>query len=130
MRSVAQRLTPTLVVSWGDLETEASDALAEQREGGHSDEIETSINLFLQSDLVKMDRAVQDYGDRPANDYRGYAPGLFSGDPDDPAYSTTGIYGDATLATAEKGRRALEIMTAEWLATLAGFADVPVRRAE
>ena len=122
--------TPTLVVSWGDLETEASDALQEQREGGHSDEIETSINLYLQPELVDMERAVQDYGDRPEHDYRGYAPGLFSGDPADPAYSETGIYGDATLATAEKGRRALEIMATEWLATLAGFADVPVRRAD
>ena len=120
--------TPTLVVSWGDLETEATEALQEQREGGHSDEIETSINLFLQPELVDMSRAVEDYGERPERDFRGYAPGTFSGDPADPAYSETGIYGDATLATAVKGARALEIMTREWLRTLQGFADVPTRR--
>ena len=122
--------TPTLVVSWGDLETEESEALAEQREGGHSDEIETSINLFLQPGLVDMDLAVQDYGDRPEKEYGGYAPGLFAGDPGDPAYSTTGIYGDATLATADKGERALVIMTREWLRALEGFAAVPTRRGE
>ena len=105
-------------------------ALQEQREGGHSDEIETSINLFLQPELVDMELAVTDYGDRPPKDYGGYQPGVFSTDPDDPNYSDTGIYGDATLATAEKGRRALEIMSAEWLRILDGFAAAPTRKTE
>lgn len=121
---------PTLVVSWGDLETEEIELLAEQREGGHADEIETSINLYLQPQLVHMDLAVQDYGDREPQEFRGYAPGLLSRDPNDPAYSASGIYGDATLATAEKGKRALEIMTREWLKTLDGFARVPLRRSK
>ena len=55
--------TPVLVVSWDDLETEEIEAFQEQEKGGHGDEIETSINLFLQPDLVKMDLAVKDYGD-------------------------------------------------------------------
>lgn len=121
---------PTLVVSWGDLETEEIELLAEQREGGHADEIETSINLYLQPQLVHMDLAVQDYGDREPQEFRGYAPGLLARDPNDPAYSGSGIYGDATLATAEKGKRALEIMTREWLKTLDGFARVPLRRSK
>ncbi len=121
---------PTLVVSWGDLETEEMELLAEQREGGHADEIETSISLYLQPQLVHMDRAVQDYGDRAPKDFKGYAPGLLSRDPNDPAYSASGIYGDATLATAEKGKQALEIMTREWLKTLDGFARVPLRRSK
>ena len=121
---------PTLVVSWGDLETEESAALQEQREGGHSDEIETSINLFLQPDKVNMELAVQDYGDRAPKDYGGYQPGVFSGNPRDPNYSKTGIYGDATLASAEKGERALAIMTAEWLRILDGFAAAPTERGE
>ena len=120
---------PTLVVSWGDLETEASEALQEQREGGHSDEIETSINLFLQADKVNMALAVEDYGRQPRKDYPGYQPGLFSRDPADPNYSETGLYGDPTLATAEKGERALEIMTASWLAILDGFAQSPRQQA-
>ncbi len=122
----AETGVPTLVVSWNDLETVELEALAEQREGGHGDEIETSINLFLQPDNVRMELAVQDYGDRPVKTYPGYEPSVFSRDPADPSYSESGIYGDATLATAEKGERALEIMTAEWLRALRGFSAVLV----
>lgn len=121
----AQTGVPTLVVSWNDLETDATAALAEQREGGHSDEIETSINLYLQPELVDMTRAVTDYGDRPAKDYGGYQPGVLSTNPRDPGYAPHGIYGDATLATAEKGRAALAIMTEQWLAIIDGFANAP-----
>ncbi len=119
---------PTLVVSWDDLETEETERLQSQRAGGHGDEIETSINLYLQPDLVDMSLAVTDYGNRRPQDYGGYAPGWFARDADDPAYSATGIYGDATLASAEKGRQALDIMTGEWLRALDGFARVPLAR--
>ena len=119
---------PTLLVSWDDLETEEVTALQEQREGGHADEIETSINLYLQPDAVQMSLAVRDYGEREAQDYPGYKPGRFALNPGDPAFSTTGIYGDATLATADKGRQVLEIMTREWLRALAGFAKTSRRR--
>lgn len=121
---------PTLVVSWNDLETDESEALAEQREGGHGDEMETSINLFLQADLVDMSKAVQDYGNRGAKDYGGYQPGVITRDRNDPLYSSSGIYGDATLATAEKGAAALEILTTEFLKSIDGFASVPLRQAE
>lgn len=119
---------PTLVVSWDDIETEEAGAIAEQEKGGHADEIETSINLCLQPERVHMDRAVKDYGRADApKEYGGYRPGLFSRDPDDPKYSETGVFGDATLATAEKGCRVLEMMTAEWLKSLDGFAESPIR---
>lgn len=114
--------TPVLLISWDDLETEEVETLQEQRVGGHADEIETSIHLVLQPDLVHMDRAVTDYPQRGSRDYSGYQPGLYSRDPDDPAYSTTGLTGDPTLATEEKGRRVLAIMTSEWLKALRGFA--------
>jgi creatinine amidohydrolase len=118
---------PTLVVSWGDLETDEYHALQTQKQGSHADEIETSIHLFLQPGLVHMEKAVTDYGrDRP-QDYPGYRPGLFSRDPADPAYSETGVYGDPTRATPEKGRRALAILTAQWLKALEGFSVEPLR---
>jgi creatinine amidohydrolase len=119
---------PTLVVSWNDLETEEIDALQEQTMGGHGDEIETSINLYLQPDLVDMELAVEDYGDRPPKDYGGYQPGLLARDPADPLYSESGIFGDATLATPQKGKAALDVLTREWLKALDGFAEVPLRR--
>lgn len=119
---------PTLVVNWGDLETEEIDALQEQQMGGHGDEIETSINLYLQPDLINMDLAVEDYGDRTPRDYGGYQPGVLARDPADPLYSESGIFGDATLATPEKGKAALDVLTREWLKALDGFAKVPLRR--
>jgi creatinine amidohydrolase len=119
--------TPTLVVSWDDLETPAYHALEQQRTGGHADEIETSISLYLQPQLVHMDRAVTDYGTGPAKDYPGYQPGQFSRDSLDPAFSRTGQLGDPTLASAEKGKQALEIMGRAWLKALRGFAQTPRR---
>jgi len=120
--------TPTLVVSWGDLETPEADALASERVGGHAGEMETSIHLFLQPTLVDMTRAVEDYRS-PGVDQPGYAPGLFSRNPDDPAYSETGLFGDPTLATPEKGEALLTIMTRQWLEALRGFSAAPVPRA-
>lgn len=119
---------PTLVVSWNDLETGEIDALAEQEAGGHGDEMETSINLFLQPELVDMSLAVTDYGDRTPQDYGGYRPGSLSRNPADPDFTESGIFGDATLATADKGEKALAVLTREWLRALDGFAAVPLRR--
>lgn len=115
--------TPTLVVSWDDLETDGYRALATQTRGGHADEIETSIHLVLQPQLVHMEKAVKDYGREEPKDYAGYQPGLLSRDPRDPAYSETGVFGDPTKATAEKGRKALAILTAQWLKALRGFSE-------
>jgi len=122
--------TPTLVVSWDDLDTGEGAALAEQERGGHGDEIETSINLYLQPELVNMELAVTDYGERSPKDYGGYQPGRLTRDETDPNYTASGIFGDATLATVEKGEKALAILTEEWLKALDGFAEVPLRRAE
>lgn len=119
--------TPTMVVSWDDIEPAEAEEIQEQQTGGHADELETSIHLYLQPDLVQMDRAVTDYGDRLGVQYPGYKPGLFSRDPADPAYSETGLFGDPTLATAEKGKRVLDLLTREWLAALRGFSRAPLK---
>lgn len=122
--------TPTVVVSWDDLETEELADLEEQRTGGHADEIETSIHLVLQPELVHMDSAVVSYPEAWRAAAPGYRPGLYSRDPEDPAYSTTGHTGDPRLATREKGERVLAIMTAQWLQALRAFADAPLGRRE
>ncbi len=120
--------TPTLVVSWDDLETPEVDALRTELMGGHAGELETSINLYLQPELVHMDRAVVDYGDRETRDYPGYQPGRLSRDSADPGFTETGLFGDPTLANAEKGRAALDILTRQWLLALRGFSEAPTRR--
>jgi len=67
-----------------------------QEEGGtHADEIETSLMLFIAPATVDMSKAVKDY--HPAD-------GGLTRDPHKPgAYSPSGVYGDATLATRAKG---------------------------
>ncbi|HKJ03276.1 MAG TPA: creatininase family protein, partial [Longimicrobiales bacterium] len=81
-REIHQREgVPTLLVSWNDLETEEIDALARQKAGGHADELETSVVLYLRPDLVHMDRAPTDYGPSGAEPGPGYRPGGFSRTP-------------------------------------------------
>jgi len=121
---------PTLVVSWDDLETDEVAELQEQEVGGHGDEIETSINLYLQPALVNMELAVRDYGDRTPKEYGGYQPGRLTRDERDPLYTESGIFGDATLANADKGERALAVLAREWLKAIDGFSRVPLRRSE
>lgn len=86
-----------------------------QKLGGHGDEWETSMILAIEPSLVHMDRAVEDYGhtlSEPKTVFR--RPTRFSGDPTDgPDYSRTGVRGDPTLATAEKGRTLLAEMARE-----------------
>ena len=122
-----QERVATLVVSWDDLETAATKALTTQRAGTHADDLETSVVLALRPDLVHMDRAVRDYRvSDTTTAYPGYRPTDYSRHAGDPDYSETGVSGDPTLATAEKGRRALAIMTQQWLKALRGFASTPV----
>jgi creatinine amidohydrolase len=121
-----QEKIPALVVSWDDLEDELVEKLQEQKIGGHADEIETSIHLYLQPHLVKMNKAVMDYGKPQGKNYSGHQPGLFSRDPGDPAFSKTGLFGDPTKATPEKGKKIFDIMTANWIRIIKGFAKAPL----
>lgn len=80
------------------------DAIAEQAGGSHADEIETSMLLVIAPETVTMARATRDYNP---------APGPLTRHPGgEGAYSATGIYGDPTLATVEKGRQVLEALVA------------------
>ena len=86
-----------------------------QKLGGHGDEWETSTILAIEPALVHMDRAVEDYGAtlaEPKTVFR--RPTRFSGDPaSGPDYSRTGVRGNPTLASAEKGRALLAEMARE-----------------
>ena len=70
----------------------------QQQEGGtHADELETSMMLYIDPQSVDMKKAVKDY-------HPGASPLSRVPDPTR-TYSASGTYGDATLATREKGRR-------------------------
>ena len=122
----ADQGVPTLLISWDDLETEEAGKLLSQETGGHADQGETSINLYLQGDRVDMEKAQTDYGNRPKKDYVGYKPGLLARNADDPLGSASGVFGDPTLATAEKGQKILVIMTRNLLQAIQGFSREPL----
>ncbi|HZY82880.1 MAG TPA: creatininase family protein [Cyclobacteriaceae bacterium] len=74
-----------------------------QQEGGtHADEMETSMILYMKPDAVDMKKAVKDY--HPST-----GRGL-TRDPNNKnsTYSASGVWGDATLATKEKGKIIVE----------------------
>ncbi|MEO5738077.1 MAG: creatininase family protein [Variovorax sp.] len=97
-----------------------SKALLQQQLGGHGDEAETSMILAIAPHAVRMDRAVVDYGHAlAARPSVFYTPTIFDPDPaSGPDYSVSGVRGDPTLASAEKGRAILDDMAAELIAGL------------
>lgn len=98
----------------------AADGLMEQKLGGHGDEHETSVILAIAPNKVRMDRAVTDYGhalSEPKTVFNRAV--IFDGDPSSgPDYSVSGVRGDPTLATPEKGRAILAAMEADLVAGL------------
>ena len=85
----------------------AVQRVQEQVGGTHADEIETSMMLYIDSERVDMSKAARDFnpGTGPLNPH-GVGPGI---------HSPTGIYGDATLASVEKGHVVVEEMVADLL---------------
>lgn len=90
-----------------------------QQEGGtHADEGETSMMLYIAPELVDMSKAVKDYDARPDR------KGLTRDPKGTGVYSPTGVWGDPTLATKDKGRVIVETTVAEIIRQvreLAGF---------
>jgi creatinine amidohydrolase len=78
-----------------------------QKGGTHADEGETSMMLFIAPEKVDMTKAVKDYDARPNR------KGLTRNPQGAGVYSPTGIWGDPTLATREKGRIIVETTVEE-----------------
>jgi creatinine amidohydrolase len=88
---------------------EAFEAVRESEVVAHADELETSLYLHLAPERVRMDLAVKDDDRRGrflSSDSTGSYPVRFNdywG-----RWTKTGVHGDATKATAEKGRALFE----------------------
>lgn len=82
---------------------EVEKRISKQQGGTHADEIETSMMLYLAPETVDMKKAAKDY--QPGK-------GRLTRDPNNKegVYSPTGIWGDATLATREKGKQVVEAL--------------------
>jgi creatinine amidohydrolase len=87
----------------------ASASIRRQEGGTHADEIETSMILYIDPAAVDMRRAVKEFnpstGPLLLTRRRG-APGTFS---------ESGVWGDPTLATRDKGRIVVEALVADIL---------------
>lgn len=93
---------------------DAVAAVCVQERGGHADEAETSVMLHLEPACVRLENAVAWT--------RAVPPGRWS--PDDPAsprYAPHGVYGDPTLATADKGARLVDAMLDDLASALAAL---------
>ena len=82
-----------------------SDAESPQWQLGnfHAEEFETSMMLHLRPDLVRMNLAVSEYPGKSTNQEMSTIP---MG-----ALTKSGVFGDATVATAEKGRKWFQACT-------------------
>ena len=76
---------------------EVEKLIAKQPEGTHADEMETSMMLYIAPQTVEMRKAAKDFP-------HGRGP-LQWRDANGQQYSPSGVFGDATLATREKGER-------------------------
>lgn len=83
---------------------ESTEKQVKQEEGGtHADEIETSMMLYIAPETVDMSKAVKDYHPSPKG-------GLTRNPNGEGAYSASGVFGDATLATRKKGELMIHAM--------------------
>ncbi|TNF91961.1 MAG: creatininase family protein [Gammaproteobacteria bacterium] len=98
--------TDHILVDFTDLTTiirDIEDRLEEQSFGSHADELETSMMLYMFPDKVDMEKAVPELNPRQG-------PGAFTRDENATTgvVSSTGSWGDPTLATVEKGKVIVE----------------------
>jgi creatinine amidohydrolase len=128
------------MLSWWELEELREEAREVRTEGargaGHGGELETSLYLYLREEDVDMDEAVEDVS-YPINPhfYTSSLDGMVAEDTSTPVsmmewwstISETGVKGDASAATAEKGERLLAAAVLGLENLLDAFAEYPIR---
>jgi creatinine amidohydrolase len=95
-----------ILLGYTDLATQldrVSASIRKEEGGTHADEVETSMMLYIDPATVDMRRAVKEFNPSPGPSLRltrrRGVPGTFS---------ESGVWGDATLATREKGAAIVE----------------------
>lgn len=101
---------------------EAEDRVRQQRGGTHADEMETSLALYMYPDKVRMALARDDYHPGAG----GLTPDSATAVREGKVWSASGIFGNATLATREKGRVVAEAMVRGMLAEIAALRQLPI----
>jgi creatinine amidohydrolase len=96
---------------------EAEKRVKKEEGGTHADEIETSLMLFIAPATVDMTKAVKDYHPGQGGLTRdSHKPG---------AYSSSGVFGDATLATRAKGEAVANAMVEGMLREIEDLRRAP-----
>lgn len=116
-----------LVVRYTDILAvgkEAEDKVRQQKGGTHADEMETSLALYMYPDKVRMELARDDF--HPGVSGRGLTPDSAIAARDGKTWSVTGTFGNATLATREKGRVVAEAMVQGMLREIAELRRTPL----
>lgn len=93
--------------------------LFEQVRGSHADEKETSMMLYIAPEVVEMTLAQKD----DMSDRGGHQRLTLSKESNQGVYSSSGSWGDPTLATYEKGKAYVEERVAFLLADLQQYID-------
>lgn len=101
-----------------DVTAPVEATIKKEERGTHADEIETSMMLYIAPETVDMSKAVRD-------DHAGDGP--LTRDPANKngTYSPSGIWGDATLATREKGRTVTEALVKSILSEIEQLRSSP-----
>ncbi len=87
------------------LQAPFDQSIEERRFGLHAGELETSLMLKLEPSFVDMTKAIKAYPDFPSEDFHFFGAASVAWLTHD--WSVTGVFGDATLATKEKGDQIL-----------------------
>lgn len=108
----------------------AVEAIRESGFGGmaHADELETSIYLHLDPGAVAMDKAVDEHGFPSGENahMEWWADGSLKLMPYWSSFSTTGVEGSPTLATAAKGKAFLDAAVAECVGYVRELLEKPL----
>ncbi|MFN8666627.1 MAG: creatininase family protein [Gemmatimonadaceae bacterium] len=101
---------------------EAEAKVRQQAGGTHADEIETSMMLYMHPEVVDMHKAPDDY--HPGSG--GLTRDSVRAVREQKVWSRTGTFGNATLATREKGRIVTEAQVAGMLGEIEALRRSPI----
>jgi creatinine amidohydrolase len=92
----------------GELGRQRTAGLMKQPRGSHADEHETSVMLAIAPEVVRRELLTAEIPDRPDTPAV-FVPAAYHREPG-PGHSATGVYGDATLASQDKGKEIIDAM--------------------
>jgi creatinine amidohydrolase len=101
---------------------DAEQRVSRQEGGTHADELETSIMLYMHPEVVRMKLAPNDYHPGQGGLTRDSATAVR----EQKTWSRTGTFGNATLATREKGRALVEAQVRDMIAEVERLRRMPI----